>query len=390
MIKRLLLFFVFCLLTFSFSFSAFADHTDTYTSSGAAQAACLADNSNIHVIRGHAVHPSCYIRNSGTNRGFIEFIFLDDANNRYCTDGVFCGTGWYWEYNPDAAVCSAQTGQPANHDRWVKVSDTGDVVACGGKCAVTNRVTFHGSSMVSNVEVFSGGLCPDQYDSGNSEDIAPPTPPTTHINPDGSTTWCAEVPPVCVTGPAPTTSAPAPASSAPNHATTSHTTTDHPATSSSTTTTSSSTTTGSGDGSGSGGSAGTTTTDGTSHSTTDKPAHATSSATKCKSGVCDVGNADGQIGSLYSSSGTSVDALYRNFSGQVASSPIISSIHSFFDVSNVGGSCPTWHIPGNKYWGEAGFDFDFFCSPQMLALFSMMGFIVLAMGAFSAFRIAIY
>jgi hypothetical protein len=37
-----------------------------------------------------------------------------------------------------------------------------------------------------------------------------------------------------------------------------------------------------------------------------------------------------------------------------------------------------------------GFDFSFFCADGMLAILALAGYIVLAVGAFSAFRIALY
>jgi hypothetical protein len=102
-----------------------------------------------------------------------------------------------------------------------------------------------------------------------------------------------------------------------------------------------------------------------------------------------VGNADGNVGTLYNGGADTPGSVYSGFAASVQTSPIVSSVSSFFTV-NASGSCPAWHIPGNKYWGAAGFDFSFFCDPAILALLAAAGYIVLAVGAFSAFRIALY
>ena len=105
--------------------------------------------------------------------------------------------------------------------------------------------------------------------------------------------------------------------------------------------------------------------------------------------MCDVGQADGQVGSLYTTSGDSVSAEFASYSAQVATTPIASAVPKFFSFTP-SGTCPTWTIPGNKYWGQAGFSFAFLCQPDFLALLQAAGLIVLAVAAFSAFRIALY
>ena len=105
--------------------------------------------------------------------------------------------------------------------------------------------------------------------------------------------------------------------------------------------------------------------------------------------MCDVGNADGDTGGLYQASTDTPGSVYADFQAQVANAPIVSAVSGFFAVS-AGGSCPSWHIPGNKYWGAAGFDFTFFCNADVLAIMALAGYVVLAMAAFCATRIAIY
>ncbi|WP_354546689.1 hypothetical protein [Rhodanobacter soli] len=96
------------------------------------------------------------------------------------------------------------------------------------------------------------------------------------------------------------------------------------------------------------------------------------------------------MGQMYTPGTDTPASVYGDFKAQVSASPIMSSASGFFSASGIGGACPTWHIPGNKYWGQAGFSFDFFCADGMLALLALAGYMVLAVGAFSAFRIAIY
>ena len=95
------------------------------------------------------------------------------------------------------------------------------------------------------------------------------------------------------------------------------------------------------------------------------------------------------IGTLYQRSGDSLSAEYGKFTAAVGSSPIITAATGFFTFTP-SGTCPTWHIPGNKYWGQAGFDFTFFCNPAFLTILQLAGYLVLAVGAFSAFRVALY
>lgn len=215
-------------------------------------------------------------------------------------------------------------------------------------------------------------------------------------NPDGSKTYCDTQNNKCLTVQNPS-GPPASSSSSANNATNWNSKTNNPATASSTTTTTTtnSTTTASGSGpasgSSSGGAPGTWTTTGqqTSKSVTDQPASSSSTSGKCTSAVCDVGQADGQVGQMYTASGDSVQAEFASFRAQVASTPFAAAVPAFFTF-NPSGVCPTWHIPGNAYWGQAGFDFTFFCNPAILAILSAAGWIVLAVGAFSAFRIALY
>jgi hypothetical protein len=136
-------------------------------------------------------------------------------------------------------------------------------------------------------------------------------------------------------------------------------------------------------GTGSGSYSGTTTTTGT----TDNPATSSSTSTKCDTGVCDVGNADGNIGNLYTPSTDTPASVYAAFKQSVSSSAIVSSVTGFFSLS-ASGSCPVYTMAASKYVPAQ--TFDYFCQPGVLSYLQLAGWVVLAVGAFCAFRIALY
>lgn len=269
-----------------------------------------------------------------------------------------------------------------------------DGVMCQHSCEVVLNVNIGGSGP-SGSYVQSGAICP-------APGTAPPLtlqPPkfSTNPNPDGSTTYCANngAGP-CVTSKPdgdPKPPPPNPATGA-NNSTDGHDTTTTPSTTSTTTTNTTTNnttvTTGGGTSGGGGDSTSTTTGTGTGTSTTTTPETTSETDKKCTTGVCDVGTADGDIGGLYSSGTDSASAAYSGFIGKVKQAPAVAAVTGFFAPSSSGGACPVWHIPGNKYWGAAGFDFAFFCSSGFLAILQLAGALVLAVGAFSAFRIAMY
>lgn len=284
------------------------------------------------------------------------------------------GDYFYW-LGVVAPTCTAGQGVPAG-TQVNNFPSTGET--CQNSCEVAMQV----GGALSGSYVLNGNMCLGTG-TGNPKSL---TKPSQTKNADGSTTFCDPLSGKCVTSGGTNTSAPPPSSS-PNHTTDTASTTNNPATSSSTTTTSTSTTTG--DGTGGTGGTGNSTTTTTGHSTTSAPASSSSTASKCTDGVCDVGNADGDTGLLYQAGTDTPGSVYGNFQSQVSSAPIVSAVTGFFTVTT-SGSCPTWHIPGNKYWGAAGFDFTFFCDSAVLAIMALAGYVVLAMAAFSAVRIAIY
>lgn len=284
------------------------------------------------------------------------------TNDAYGNPGVWSCRNADCDYSGNnPPVCTqGQSSWPTNS--WK------DGVDCAGGCYVIP--TLQVGQPVTYSE--NGDYCP--YDPNSPPDpnnppVNPPqqnNPPPQTCNPDGSCTYCTAD--VCVTThPGPPTP-PAPPS-----------TTGQGGCAAATCST-----TGGGGTPGSGGS-----TAPPSGSSGGAPASGSSTSTKCTTGVCDVGNADGNVGGLYQGSADTPQSMFSNYMAQVQSAPIVTATTGFFTVS-ASSSCPSWHIPGNDYWGKAGFDFTFFCQPGMLTLFQIAGWMVLAGGAFCAFRIAIY
>lgn len=235
----------------------------------------------------------------------------------------------------------------------------------------------------SGMEVETGVLCAG---GGTS---APAKPASETSNPDGSKTYCDQNSGKCVTY-NPNGSNPASSSSSANNSTdsTSQTNTSGSTSTTNSTSNTSGTTSGSDSGTGTGGTgsgsySGTTTTTGT----TDNPATSSSTSTKCDTGVCDVGNADGNIGNLYTPSTDTPASVYAAFKQSVSSSAIVSSVTGFFSLS-ASGSCPVYTMAASKYVPAQ--TFDYFCQPGVLSYLQLAGLVVLAVGAFCAFRIALY
>ena len=302
------------------------------------------------------------------------------ANINYWDLGYY-GTGEYtysWCLGGETPTCTAGKASFPTHS-WVDGTD------CDNGCYVTPEVDICSgegpcSSQFSWVE--NGQVCPyNPTDPSKPQKPVPqpntPQPPQT-CNPDGSCTYCDSTGAYCVTSTPQPPAPPAPPAPSTSGACAS-------ATCSSSTTSGTGGTPSSGGSTGSGGSgSGGVPVGGSS---TSNPASSTS--TTCTTGVCDVGNADGSIGGLYQDSTDTPSAEFSSYMTQIKQAPIVSAATGFFTVQ-AGGSCPSWQIPGNEYWGKDGFSFSFFCSSGMLSLFSIAGWLVLAGGAFCAFRVAIY
>lgn len=94
------------------------------------------------------------------------------------------------------------------------------------------------------------------------------------------------------------------------------------------------------------------------------------------------------VGSLYEGSDKTVEGVMSDFRSQAMNSTLFGSITGFMGDCAFGGTCPVWSYDGGEYMGKV--TFDGLCSGSMQSLFSYGGFIVMALAAFAAFRVAIY
>lgn len=370
---RAFLSFVFVVLVgFFYALPASATYMGYYNSASLALQACQGAFPSPYIF-----YTTCHAINDGANSYYQAY-----GGNTAHTSTSFKEYYFAWGTAGTPNGCQAGSIVPAG-TKYTQSSVTGEACTSGANSCEMSLVLGgpnSGSSMLT------GNSCPASSDV--PKDI-PPVSETT--NADGGKTYCDPISGTCVTVSPGPSDAPASSSSSANNSTDTTSVTNNPASSSSSTTTSTSTTTTTGTGSGTGSGDSTGVTQGTSHTVTDAPASSSSTASKCTTGACDVGNADGNIGQMYSAGTDTPASVYAQFKADVASSPLVGAATGFFNVSNIAsGACPTWHIPGNKYWGESGFSFDFFCSSGMLAILALAGWMVLAGGAYCAFRIAIY
>lgn len=367
----------------------------------AAMAACQAYSLSGH-FGGTFTGEACVLYHSGA----VNQVVKVGCSVNYGTCHSSPADGWNrWSFTGDVPpTCPAGQIVPPGTP-YEQSSSTGEACTSGAnRCEMT--LVLGGSS--SGSQMLTGAACAASTgDFTPHAGLAPPVPPDP--TPDGGRTFCDAISGICVTAApgdgGPPTAPAAPDGSTDNSSTNTAGTTTTGATTTTTTTTGGSTTnttnnfsgttdgggTGTGSGSFSGSGSSSAATASSSTSTASTPAVASSSSSKCTGGACDVGNADGQMGGMYQSSAETPSTVFSSFAAQVQTSPLIGAATGFFSTAGIsGGTCPTWQIPGNKYWGASGFSFDFFCSPGMLALLALAGYLVLAVGAFSAFRIALY
>ena len=83
-----------------------------------------------------------------------------------------------------------------------------------------------------------------------------------------------------------------------------------------------------------------------------------------------------------------MDSSVTAYVGLVMNTPIINAIEGFFGNCVYGGTCPVWTYDGGEYIGVQ--TFDALCTGVIADLLAYAGYIVMAMAAFAAFRIAVY
>lgn len=106
------------------------------------------------------------------------------------------------------------------------------------------------------------------------------------------------------------------------------------------------------------------------------------------------GDGDGEggtgegVGKLYEGSGKTVESVMSSFRTEALNTPMFSAVSGFMSDCAFGGSCPVWSYDGGQYMGKV--TFDAMCSGALQTLFNYASYIVMALGAFAAFRIAVY
>lgn len=106
------------------------------------------------------------------------------------------------------------------------------------------------------------------------------------------------------------------------------------------------------------------------------------------------GDGDGQgdnpgagIGDLYKGTDKTVAGLMGSFYAQASNAPVMKGLTNFMSINSNGGSCPVFTLPASEYWKSMTFDAH--CSGTWLQMLQAMGWIVLAIAAYIAVRIAV-
>ncbi|UEQ17051.1 hypothetical protein [Xanthomonas phaseoli] len=92
------------------------------------------------------------------------------------------------------------------------------------------------------------------------------------------------------------------------------------------------------------------------------------------------------MGDLYTKSDKTVESVVSKFAAQVRSTPIAGGIASFMTVPS-GGSCPVFTLGASKWW--SAMTIDFHCSGTFLGFLRACGWVILAIAAYAAIRIAV-
>jgi hypothetical protein len=92
------------------------------------------------------------------------------------------------------------------------------------------------------------------------------------------------------------------------------------------------------------------------------------------------------VDELYKKSDKTVESVMSDFYSQVQAAPIMGGISSFMTVPG-GGSCPVFSLSASKYW--QAMTYDGHCSGNFLAFLHAAGYVILAIAAYFALRIAV-
>lgn len=111
-------------------------------------------------------------------------------------------------------------------------------------------------------------------------------------------------------------------------------------------------------------------------------------------GTCDArkedcsnaGDAGSGVGNLYEKSGETIGGKFQQFRNRVSGSALASAGDQFFNVQSLGGSCPALTVPGTYYWEAMSFEYH--CSGVLAAALASAGWLLLAIAAYAAFKVA--
>lgn len=103
--------------------------------------------------------------------------------------------------------------------------------------------------------------------------------------------------------------------------------------------------------------------------------------------TCAPGSSAAEVGDLYTESDASVASIMSGYTAQASSTPLITAASGFLTYTG-GGSCPAFNVPATDFW--PAMNFNYHCAGDLAVALQMGGFLILAIAAFQAFRIAFY
>lgn len=97
------------------------------------------------------------------------------------------------------------------------------------------------------------------------------------------------------------------------------------------------------------------------------------------------GSPGGGLGDLYEGEGKTVSDVVTEYQTRIENAPIRAATTGFLTVS-LGGSCPTFSVPATDFWNEMTFAYH--CNGALADALSLGGWVILAVAAYAAFRMA--
>lgn len=99
------------------------------------------------------------------------------------------------------------------------------------------------------------------------------------------------------------------------------------------------------------------------------------------------GGAGPGVGDLYEGTGRTVGNAFSDFKTRVSASPLLSVGTNFLTVTT-SSSCPVFVLDATYYWDSMTFDYH--CQGELANALALGGWLILAIAAFAAFKIAFY